>query len=265
MRIKIITAILNNERYVGDFLESITSQSGYRSGDLLVVDGCSTDGTVEILAKNHEIEYTSEPDTGQSSALNKAIDKIDSSIFEYTLIMDSDDILFNDALKIMRSAISSRMDIYYGHTIFIDKNSNIIKKIYSVKFNKNFIKYGIAMPPSCGLLIRTKLLKKIKFDQFLHYNMDTDFFMRLPTNVRVQVLPYFIIGFRMSEYNKTSKLFFTSEPAEQHKEERNILRTRYNFPRKGDWLESIVHKWYYYQSCCLKLIAISRLMVQRFD
>ena len=70
MKISIITASFNAAATIRDCLESVKGQT---HGDVehIVVDGGSTDGTIEILKSNPQLRWISEADTGQSHALNK--------------------------------------------------------------------------------------------------------------------------------------------------------------------------------------------------
>src|ERR1700761_7645302 len=74
--ISIVTPSYNQREFIGEAIESVQRQ-GDRSCEHLIVDGLSTDGTVELLKRlkvsnpNTEVRWSSERDNGQSSALNK--------------------------------------------------------------------------------------------------------------------------------------------------------------------------------------------------
>ena len=68
--VSIVTPSLNQARYIREAIESVRAQT-YASVEHLVVDGGSTDDTLEILSQYDDVRWISEPDRGQSHALNK--------------------------------------------------------------------------------------------------------------------------------------------------------------------------------------------------
>jgi glycosyltransferase involved in cell wall biosynthesis len=94
MKISIITINLNNIRGLGKTIESVFDQAFYEL-EYLVIDGGSTDGSVELLQQNNDrIAYwISEPDSGVFQAMNKGIRKATG---EYLLFLNSGDFLLHD-------------------------------------------------------------------------------------------------------------------------------------------------------------------------
>jgi glycosyltransferase involved in cell wall biosynthesis len=70
--VSIVTPSLNQGRYVREAIESVRAQT-YSPVEHVVMDGGSTDGTVEILGDYEHLRWVSEPDTGQSNAVNKGV------------------------------------------------------------------------------------------------------------------------------------------------------------------------------------------------
>src|SRR5258708_19562674 len=70
--ISVITPTRNCGAYIRDCIESVLAQN-YSQFEHIIVDGASTDNTVEILKQYPHIRFISEPDTGEAQALNKAI------------------------------------------------------------------------------------------------------------------------------------------------------------------------------------------------
>ncbi len=68
--VSIVTPSLNQARYLREAIESVRAQT-YSPIEHIVVDGGSTDGTLDILSRVQDLRWVSEPDRGQSHALNK--------------------------------------------------------------------------------------------------------------------------------------------------------------------------------------------------
>ena len=71
-RISIVTPCLNRAHYLGEAIESVLAQ-GCADVEHIIVDGMSTDGTVELLARYPHLRVIREPDTGLYDALNKGL------------------------------------------------------------------------------------------------------------------------------------------------------------------------------------------------
>ena len=78
--VSIITPSLNQARYLPEAIESVRAQT-HEPLEHIVVDGGSTDGTLEILRGHDHLRWVSEPDRGQSHALNKGFALAQGEIF----------------------------------------------------------------------------------------------------------------------------------------------------------------------------------------
>lgn len=92
-KISIVIPVLNGEKYIRDTLESIFAQN-YSNLEIIVVDGCSTDSTMDIVTEyKHKISLIiSELDSGQADAIQKGFLKASGEIINW---INSDDKLFN--------------------------------------------------------------------------------------------------------------------------------------------------------------------------
>lgn len=109
-KISIITVCYNSEKHIEEAILSVINQP-YKNKEYLVIDGGSTDGTLEIINKyRSKIDYfISEPDRGISDAFNKGIK---AATGELIGICNSDDILSADVLSIVADAYEKGIDIY---------------------------------------------------------------------------------------------------------------------------------------------------------
>ncbi|MBC7887151.1 MAG: glycosyltransferase [Ferruginibacter sp.] len=114
-RISIVTPSFNQGQYIEQTILSIINQN-YPNLEYIIIDGGSTDNTVEIIKKYKDrISYwVSEPDKGQSDAINKGIAKCTGDIFNW---INSDDYLEPGALKeVAETFINAGADIVCGLT-----------------------------------------------------------------------------------------------------------------------------------------------------
>ena len=120
VKVSIITIAYNSEKTIERTIQSVLSQK-YHNVEYIIVDGGSTDGTVDIIKKySSRITYwISEKDKGISDAFNKGV-KLSSG--DLICMMNSDDYMPENAIEYVVNAYEEKFDIYYGDTIFVDKN-----------------------------------------------------------------------------------------------------------------------------------------------
>jgi len=108
-KISVITAVYNAESCILSLIESLKNQED-KDFEWVVVDGASTDKTLEILKSvtDLNIKIISEPDFGIYDALNKGIKACSG---EYYLVAGADDIFFENAIKDYRKYIKNKIDM----------------------------------------------------------------------------------------------------------------------------------------------------------
>lgn len=171
-KVSIITVCRNEVNSIEQTIKSVLEQD-YSSIEYIVLDGLSTDGTINIINKyNNQIEiFVSEKDKGIYDAMNKAIDL---SKGEILFFLNANDTFFNT--HIVSSAISKMnstgSDLAYGDimTTGNHKNSGQI-----IKFNK-VNKWFLLQDTICHQAIFTKKELYIKYGKFdLHYRIAADY------------------------------------------------------------------------------------------
>lgn len=130
--LSIITPVFNGENYIQDCLKSVSAQD-FKNYEHIIIDGLSTDNTVEIIKKfqkdHSKIKYISENDNGIYHAMNKGIE-ISSGKWVYFLGAD-DKLNSNSCLKEIEVYLSSsNTNILYGN-VWIEK----INRNYDGEFN----------------------------------------------------------------------------------------------------------------------------------
>lgn len=120
--VSIVMPSYRNADFVEDAIESVLIQSGIRL-ELIVQDGASNDGTVDILrqlaAGDRRIDWRSEHDTGPAQAINRALARSRGTIIGW---LNSDDLYAADAVRRAVEALSSpSILMVYGHGELIDE------------------------------------------------------------------------------------------------------------------------------------------------
>lgn len=139
-KISIITITYNSEKTLEETIKSVISQK-YDNLEYLIIDGKSTDGTLDIVEKYRDkIDVIiSETDKGISDAFNKGIRLATGEIIG---IINSDDILLPGALEIVASYYSSDIDVYSGNVMMWNYQTDqcYIRKpdLEFKSFNKRF-------------------------------------------------------------------------------------------------------------------------------
>src|ERR1035441_1834419 len=119
--VSIVTPSLNSERFIARTVESVLGQD-YPNIEYIVVDGGSTDGTLDILNQyRSRLRYCSGPDQGVADAINKGFAQSRGSIFGW---LSSDDTYLPGALS---SAVGRLLDapesaVVYGEAVWVDEH-----------------------------------------------------------------------------------------------------------------------------------------------
>ncbi len=123
--ISVITVVYNAGEMLRRTLDSIKRQT-YTNIETIVVDGGSTDGTVDILMNNQDVitRWVSEPDEGLYDAMNKGLSMATG---DYVWFINAGDEIFDETILTGIFEKESReSDIYYGETMIIDERGKEI-------------------------------------------------------------------------------------------------------------------------------------------
>jgi glycosyltransferase involved in cell wall biosynthesis len=172
-KLSIVMPCFNQSKYIERSIKSIIEQK-YENLELIVVDGGSKDGTLDIIKKyQSNIHYCiSEPDMGQSDALNKGFAIASGDIFGW---LNSDDLYcpeaFNKAVSVFN--VNPNCSVVFGDWVTIDIDDNLITREYAFDFNLNHFKYEGFHLNSQAMFWRKKVHHRFgKFDQSLYNTMD---------------------------------------------------------------------------------------------
>lgn len=138
IKISIVTVSYNQAEYIEDNIKSIIDQN-YPNVEHIIIDACSTDGTLEILKKYDKfINWTSELDSGQSEGLNKGFKKATGEIIGW---INSDDKLAPGALQKVAKFFQENPEeiAVVGDQAVIDVNGNRLRIRKSRAYNFDYL------------------------------------------------------------------------------------------------------------------------------
>lgn len=133
-RISIITPTLNQAGFIEQTISSVLGQ-GYPDLEYIIIDGGSTDGTVDLIRKHerHLAYWISERDAGQSNAINKGLKRATGDIIAY---INSDDYYLDDAFKLVADAYCENpdVDLFHGRCRIVDQfGAKVDERIGSIE------------------------------------------------------------------------------------------------------------------------------------
>jgi glycosyltransferase involved in cell wall biosynthesis len=185
-RISIVSTSFNQAKFLEDCLLSVKEQN-YPGIEHIVVDGGSTDGSVEILQRYSRLpgwshlRWISEPDRGQSDALNKGFRMAKGDVIGW---LNSDDFYLRGAFQHVSKAFRDypRTGVVYGDYVWIDENGKALQIRREVSFSRFVLCHTTVnfVQSSSAVFISSRVIDAGHFiDESYHYAMDYEYFVRL--------------------------------------------------------------------------------------
>ncbi|MFN8377848.1 MAG: glycosyltransferase family 2 protein [Anaerolineae bacterium] len=178
--VSIVTPSFNQAAFLPATLHSILSQN-YDHLELIVMDGGSTDGSVSVLEAidDPRLTWVSEPDRGQSHALNKGMARARGDILTY---LNSDDLLTPNTVAFIVEYFETHpdIDLLFGDCAYIDAQGQTTRVVKGIPFE---LRTSLtAAPPGLfqqGAFWRRRVYERVgEFDESLHYTMDSEYWVR---------------------------------------------------------------------------------------
>ena len=190
-KVSICVPTYNRKKYLKETLDSILAQT-YKEYEIVVVDDGSTDGTEDMIKQfGVPITYHWQGNGGDAAARNKLIELAQG---KYISFIDSDDLLFPDAIERLVKVMETGVDdvVAYGSYVRIDQDGNIYGKCKRKLFSGNITKhlFQTIIVHSCGSMFPIKILKDgVTFDTSLRVCSDYDLWLSLSMKYRFVALP----------------------------------------------------------------------------
>jgi glycosyltransferase involved in cell wall biosynthesis len=203
-RITIITPVRNAVATLPAALESVRTQD-HPGVEHIVVDGGSTDGTLEVLERAEGVRWISEPDDGLAHALNKGIAMATGDIVGE---LNADDVYLPGALKAVAEAFTAHPDAEWltGRCPIIDASSREIRKPITAYKNALLRRYSLRLYLTQNFIsapatfFRADALRAVRgFDERYRISVDYDVQLKLARRGDPIVLDRDLAAFRMAE------------------------------------------------------------------
>jgi glycosyltransferase involved in cell wall biosynthesis len=197
--VSVITPSYNQSGFLEDTIKSVLAQD-YPAIEYLIVDGGSTDGSVEIIHK-YKSELTwwvSEPDEGQASAINKGMEKARGEIVAW---LNSDDLYLPGAVSRAVAEFQShpQLGLVFGNAVTIDAGGSPIKELIFPDWQlEDLIGFRIICQPA--VFMARELYEQVAgLDLNYHFMLDHQLWIRIASLAPVQHVPSLLAAARHHE------------------------------------------------------------------
>ena len=186
MLVSIVTPSFNQAAYLEATIQSVLAQD-YPDLEYLVVDGGSTDGSVEIIHKYADqlSWWVSEPDKGQADAINKGLRRARGDVVAW---LNSDDIYFPGAIQAAVASFQADLDLgmVFGDAITIDQTGHPLNRLSFGDWNlPELMRFQIICQPA--VFMRRAALKQVGYlDKNFHFMLDHHLWLRIATRFKIK-------------------------------------------------------------------------------
>ncbi len=270
MKFSIITPSLNQGRYLSDCLASvraaaqgaavgqasrlstnpIPAEGGSRLSraspfeiEHLVIDAASTDSTLDILRANPTIRWISEPDRGQSHAINKGLAMATGDLLAY---LCADDLYEPGALEKVHTAFAQNpdADIVHADFFFLEASGRKRLKHSAPHITPSLLeKHNPLGQPAVWW--RRRVYEQFGgFDESLHFCMDHEYWLRIAASTRWHYIPEPLASCRLHADAKTSRQL----PAAWHETARMLTRKKFHLKPWWDYANMLLWGRHYYRA-----------------
>jgi glycosyltransferase involved in cell wall biosynthesis len=214
----IVTPSFNQGAFLGRTIDSVLAQSGGFDVEHWIIDGGSTDGTLDVLAGyGDRVKWVSEPDRGQVDAVNKGFRRARGDIVGW---LNSDDVYEPGAFEKVAAALARAPDAQwcFGLCRVIDEHDREVRRGVTAYKNSWIRRYSAARLLVCDFISQPAVfLKREVFeelgllDESLAWAFDYEYWLRLAQRHEPVIIDEYVAAFRWHPTSKTSNLFYKAE------------------------------------------------------
>lgn len=202
--VSVVTPSFNQARFLEETICSVLDQD-YPSIEYMIVDGGSTDGSLEIIQRyaGRLAWWVSEADRGQTDAINKGFARARGDIFAW---LNSDDTYLPGAVSEAVAFLEAnpRAGMVYGDANLVDENGNVIGKFPARQTDYRRLRRGYVHIPQQAAFFRADLWRQVgPLDPSFYFAMDYDLWVRLARMAPLVYYPRLWANFRLHGDAKT--------------------------------------------------------------
>ena len=200
--ISVITPCRNAATFIADAIDSVLAQD-YPAFEHIVVDGASQDGTCDIVARYPHLRFSSEPDRGQSAAMNKGFARARGDVIVY---LNADDYFEPGAFAAASRTLAAGAEFVVGKVRILRNDGSAVindPKIELEQMLKWWQPDAYAYNPT-GYFYRRAIQEAVgPFNEDDHYTMDFEFLVEAAQRCAFTRIPEILGNFRYLPGTKT--------------------------------------------------------------
>ncbi len=202
--VSIITPSFQQADYLEQTIRSVLAQD-YPRIEYFVVDGASSDGSVDLIRKYADrlTGWISEPDLGQTDAINKGFARAKGDILAW---LNSDDLLYPGAVSAAVSCLQDypEVGLVYGDADYIDEEGVVIGRFPAAQTSYRRLRRGYVHIPQQAAFFRASLWKDVgPLDPSFYFAMDYDLWVRIAARAPIRYHPERWGAFRLHRTAKS--------------------------------------------------------------
>ncbi len=229
--ISVVTPCFNSATTIRKTIESVRRQ-GFAALEHIVIDGGSTDGTLEVLRSYSHLQWISEKDEGHYHAMNKGLARASG---EFVVILNADDCFREGTLRVVARAFKDHptWDALFGDVIFVDEQEREIYRRAEALYDYRVLLYGVDYICHQTLFVSRAVHERLgdyRHKEFLN-SADYEFKLRLGrAGCRVGHVPQYLVDYRYHTQGQSADLRVTRNMIR----EAVLIKREYGNP--GGWL-----------------------------
>lgn len=204
--VSVVTPSYNQGAFIEETILSVKNQT-YPRIEHIIMDGGSTDNTLDVIKKyegTYNMRWISEPDNGQSDAINKGWRIAKGEILGW---LNSDDTYMPWAIETVVKFLNDHpgISMVYGDCSIINECNEVVGRCSATEFDlkKMICGRGSSVPQPATFFRRAVLDEIGCLDSALYMAMDFDYWIRIGLKLKVKYIPQLLANFRMCPGTKS--------------------------------------------------------------
>mgnify|MGYP001568380990 CR=1 FL=1 len=204
--VSIITPVRNGIKYLPECIQSVLNQN-YPNIEHVIVDGVSSDGTVDILASYKakypdRIKYISEPDKSAGEAWIKGVRIAKGTILGW---LGADDTYTPDAVQKVVKFFETNTDAYFvfGGCNYINENGDVIRKVVPKDFDLNEAINDMCSLPTTSAFYRREVIEKVNPNIIAEQDSEVEYWIKVGKQFKIYRIEPVLSNFRV--YNSKNR------------------------------------------------------------